>query len=72
LHAERGRDWADISTEIVEDNAMAISKAKLGAEKLNKNIKDGQPVHWRELLSLPTPDGVKVQLTGDAPGGDDE
>jgi len=61
--AERGLDWDDLSTEIVEDNALAIAKAKRKAAELNAEFEDGQPVHWRELLSLPTPDGVRVNIT---------
>lgn len=67
LHAERGRDWETIAEETVADNAYAIRKAKGEAAKLNTEFKDGNPVHWRELLSLPTPDGVDVALT---PSGD--
>lgn len=69
LHAERGRDWQEVATEIVADNAFAIERAKQRAAEINKRFSDGQPVHWRELVSLPTPDGVKVALDG-GDGGD--
>lgn len=62
LHAERGRDWEELAVEIVEDNAYAIERAKERAKKINEAHDDDQPVHWRELLSLPTPDGVTVSL----------
>lgn len=62
LHAERGRDWEDIAAEIVEDNALAIRLAKRTALAVNAEFEDDAPVHWRELLSLPTPDGVTVKL----------
>jgi lambda family phage portal protein len=74
MHAERGREWAEVAREIVEDNGMAIRLAKQAAAGINAEAMDGQPVHWRELLSLPTPDGVSVKLDGgDAPqtGGND-
>lgn len=71
LHAERGRDWTEVANEIVEDNAMAIRIAMEAASALNAGAKDGQPVHWRELLSLPTPDGVQVTL-GETGGGREE
>jgi len=70
LHSERGREWADIARETVEDNAMAIRRAREEATAINAEFSDQQPVHWRELLSLPTPDGVKIQLTTAQEGQD--
>ena len=64
IQQERGENWETISTEIVEDNALAIRKAKTAAQAINSDFPDDAPVHWRELLSLPTPDGVQVNLTG--------
>ncbi len=63
LHAERGREWTQLATEIVEDNVFAIRLAKQAAAKLNSEFKDSEPVHWREIISLPTPDGVQVNVT---------
>lgn len=62
LHGSRGRDWDEIANEIVEDNATAIIKAKKRAERINRAVNDGQPVHWRELISLPMPSGLKMDL----------
>ncbi len=62
LHAERGRDWEEIAEEIVADNLYAIREAKRAAAILNGEFPEQDPVHWRELLSLPTPDGVQMQL----------
>ncbi|HEX5497895.1 MAG TPA: hypothetical protein VFX03_01670, partial [Thermomicrobiales bacterium] len=63
LQAERGRDWPTQVREIVEDNALAIRSAKRAARQLNAEFAaDGDPVHWRELISLPTPDGVTVRV----------
>jgi capsid protein len=61
LQAARGQDWDDVSTEIVEDNAAAIEKAVARADMLNKKFPSAK-VHWRELISLPTPDGVQIAL----------
>jgi lambda family phage portal protein len=70
VHHERGDDWDTVSTEIVEDNSLAIKKAKLEARVLNQDIEDeSERVHWRELISLPTPDGVMIKLTGDGDSG---
>lgn len=59
LHAERGRDWEELAGEIVEDNAFAIRIAHKKAEELRG---EGIEVDWRELVSLPTPDGVSVTI----------
>jgi capsid protein len=57
--ARRGLDWDDLSTEIVDDNAMLIEKAQQKADALNEKYpKLG--VTWRELACLPTPDGMTV------------
>lgn len=63
LHAEHSADWDEVSEEIVTDNALAIARAKAAAKQINAQHADGQAVHWRELLSLPTPDGVQVDLS---------
>lgn len=62
LQAERGRKWKDVCREVVEDNALAIMRAKKMAAFINSRYPDDQPVHWRELISLPTPDGVNLTL----------
>lgn len=61
LHGSRGRDWEEVAKEIVDDNATAIVLAKKRAARINK-MDDGQPVHWRELISLPMPSGLKMDL----------
>lgn len=62
LHAERGAEWQEVADEIVEDMAYAISKAKNAAVRINNTIDDGQPVHWRELISLPMPTGLQMTM----------
>lgn len=59
--AERGLDWDRLSTEITEDNAMMIEKAYQQADRLNKLYPD-LGITWREIASLPSPDGVNVSL----------
>jgi len=62
LHARRGADWDEIYAEIIADNSAAIKAAKKAALQINGEFPDGNaPVHWREILSLPTPDGVQIQ-----------
>lgn len=61
--AKHGDDFDEILEETVQDNAAVIRRAKREADAINSEFSDGQPVHWRELVSLPTPDGVNVSLT---------
>jgi lambda family phage portal protein len=61
IHGSRGRDWEEVAGEIVADNAMAITKALEAAQVINTKFPDAA-VHWRELISLPTPDGVQIAL----------
>ena len=62
LAAENGCDWWQITDETIEDNVYAIRKAREAAATLNKE--DGaDPVDWREVLCLPTPDRVGAQIT---------
>src|SRR5690606_39420188 len=67
LFAERGKDWDQHIEQTIADNMLAIRAAKKAALEINNDpeLRDGAPVHWRECLSLPTPDGV--QVTAGAP-----
>lgn len=67
--AERGIDWDDLSTEIVEDNAQLIEKAFRAAEELNRRM-PGLGATWRELAHLPTPDGVQITIPDAGPAGE--
>ncbi len=69
LHGKNGVEWDELAQEIVADNGKAIRLAKDEASSINDQYDDGSPVHWREILSLPTPDGVQVNLS---PGDDVE
>ena len=77
LFAERGHTWSDIASESIEDNALAITEAKKKAKAINNKHPDDPPVHWRELISLPMPNGVQMSfqdpnLVDDAEGSSDE
>jgi capsid protein len=65
VHAEHGDNFYEIVDELLTDNVHAIRNAKTRAAEINKEFDDGQPVHWREVISLPTPDGVTVSVTAD-------
>lgn len=62
IQSARGREWSVISQEIVDDNADAIRKAIRAARQLSDEF-PGEQISWRELISLPTPDGVQVSVS---------
>lgn len=64
LAAENGCDWGEISAENLQDNAGVIRGAKQAAGAINKEFgDDGDPVSWRDVLVLPTPDNVSASIT---------
>ena len=62
LHGELSQDWEEIVAETIEDNRFAITSAIEAAQQINSQYELAQPVHWRELMSLPTPDGINLTL----------
>lgn len=72
-HAQEGIDWSELVTEIIDDNSSAIRKAMTEAQAINEEFKDSnQSVHWRELLPLPTPEGVKLLFQAQSGFEDEE
>lgn len=67
IQQKNGRRWETVAQETIEDNRLAIVAAKKAAQELNEDFQDGTPVHWRELVSLPTPDGTAGQLIPTVP-----
>ena len=61
LQADRSRDWPTLVPEIVEDTSMLVEAAHIRAMELNKKYPDLN-ITWREIASLPTPDGVTITL----------
>jgi len=64
--AERNLDYQDLVKEICDDNGLMIESAFQRAEELNQKY-PSLGVTWREVASLPTPDGVKITLNAAAP-----
>ena len=61
IQKARGREHETVTQETVEDNTFAISKAVEAANKLNESVEnDADKVHWRDLINMPTPEGVQV------------
>ena len=62
IQSKNGRKWEVVAEETVADNVFAITKAKEAAAKLNSQFDDDQPVHWRELVNMPTPEGIQSSI----------
>lgn len=62
LHAERGQDWEEVASEIVQDSSLMVRTAKQAAMDINAEFDDGQPVQWRELANMPMPTGVQMTM----------
>jgi capsid protein len=61
--AERGYDFDDIYRQTIDDNAAVIRAAKAKAKELNAEDSGEVPIDWRELLALPTPDRVSLNVS---------
>ena len=62
IQANRGREHMQVVRETIQDNSRAILAAKEAAKTVNAGLDDEDKVHWRELLFMPTPDGVTITL----------
>jgi len=61
IQASRGRDWDEVSNEIVEDNALLIERALERAGQINAKFPEAG-LNWRELVSIPMPDAASTSL----------
>lgn len=52
IQASRGRDWEEISAEIVADNALLIRRALEEAREIETEY-PGSGLNWRELIAIP-------------------
>lgn len=68
-HGELSQDWEEIATETIADNAYAIRRAISMAAKINAKLPPEQHIHWRELLALPAPDGVAINIAPPSSAG---
>lgn len=67
IQAQHGRDWQDVSKEIVDDNLTLIRYARLRARDLNAEAEgDDETIHWRDLIGLLSPKhGVVLNVSAD-------
>lgn len=61
IQAARGRDWDEVSDEIVDDNGSLIRKAIRKADAINKEF-PGAGVNWREVISIASPQSTSASL----------
>ena len=63
IAAGQNRRWEELKDEIIEDNISLIEPAMEAAVALNKKFKGtGQQVTWREVATLPLPDGIVLNM----------
>lgn len=62
IQSARGRDWGEISREIVEDKVLLIRQALAAADELNAEF-PGSDVNWREIAGIPMPERVNESLS---------
>lgn len=72
IQERRSRDWEVVHKEIVEDNTKLIELAKETAMSINERFDDGNPVTWREIANLATPDGTQINLAPDKESNSNE
>jgi len=63
IHADQGQHFPEELEHIVEDNAAVIRAAKRMADVLNAEL--DLELTWREVFSLPLPDGFQVSIGGE-------
>ena len=64
IMARNGLDIDEIDKEILDENYRVIRRAKRLTARINADFDDGQPVHYRELMSRPFPEGMTFRLMG--------
>lgn len=69
LFAENGQEFSEHVVETIDDLSFAIVRAKKRAAAINALNLDDDPVHWRELIYLPMPQGVKTTIEADGGAG---
>lgn len=64
---ERGLDFDDMMPEIVSDNVTIYKLCRDAARLLNAEAEDdSERITWRELLAMPVPAGLNIQIAASA------
>lgn len=67
LLGERGIDIDELMPEIVSDNVTIYTLCRNAARLLNAEaVDDSEKITWRELLAMPVPQGLNIQLAASA------
>lgn len=67
LQASRGRDWEEVSAEIIGDNSLLIRRAIEEAAEIEAQF-PGSGLNWRELIAIPMATQASATIpTGPAP-----
>lgn len=67
LLGERGHDFDELMPEIVADNVTIFKLCRDAARLLNADaVDDSEKISWRELLAMPVPQGLNIQLATSA------
>jgi lambda family phage portal protein len=67
LLGQRGLDFDELMPEIVNDNVTIYTLCRDAARILNQEaVDDSEKVTWRELLAMPVPQGLNIQLAASA------
>lgn len=70
IHGNRGDDFDELMPEIINDNVAVFRMARDAARALNAEAEeDSERISWRELLAMPTHEGLNVQLLASADPG---
>ena len=63
IHQEHGRDWLDVSPQIVNDNALHIEQALERVAELKQRFGEvADDLTWRDLVSMPAAEGTNVSV----------
>ena len=62
MKAARGFDHETIVDETVEDNIYAIRKGQTEADKFNAEFPAASQLSWRDVVSMPMPEGQTIAL----------
>lgn len=64
IQKQRGRDWDQVSTEIVDDAGQLLEKAIAKAAEINKAHPDNPvPLTYRDILAPPTDGNLRISVS---------
>jgi hypothetical protein len=67
IHGDDSEDFEEIVDETILDHAYAIEKAIEKAKEITEKYDLDPPLHWREILNLPVPQGLQLMINTGGP-----